>query len=160
MTDTINWDRLADRLLGIQRDMMHEKYSGNDFHAEALRRAFHFTPAGEPNDVRRVLPYDQIRVSGLTTQAQADHTRDGHTVMDRLNREAAEKQVREMRAEMARVYLEARKDVAEAIRSRCNERTVPAKFRREGVLLAADWIDPAVPKDQYGNITHAEESAA
>lgn len=163
MSDAINWDRLADRLLDIQRKMMHEEnWQGPDFHAEALRRAFRYTAAGQPNEVQRLLPYDQIRVSGLTTQAEADHIRDGHTIMDRLNRETAEKHVAEMRAEVARVYREAAADLAKLIRARCNERTVPSRYRREGVEWAADLIDPAVPKDRLGNIVRSstEESAA
>jgi hypothetical protein len=149
----INWGRLADRMREARHQLIHlERYTGADYEAEILRRTFGFTPAGEPDAVKRVLPYEQVSVPGLMTEAEAKHIRDAHTVVDRMNREAAEKQVAEMRAEVARVYREAAHDLAELIRRKCNDRTVPAKYRREGVLLAADWIDPAVPKDRYGNL--------
>jgi hypothetical protein len=148
----IDWDRIAERMLDVQRAMVHdEQWTGPGFYAEMLRRTFEYTPAGQPDAFQRVLSYEQIRVPGLTTQAEADHTRDGHTIIDRLNRERAEQQVTEMRAEVQRVYREAGADLAKLIRSRCNERTVPSRYRREGVEWAADLIDPAVPKDRYGD---------
>lgn len=145
----IDWDNLAARMQRIQADMIHVEKTelcGNEFYAEALRRLFDYRPPdAHGND--HVSPG-----TGLTTIAYANHVRNGHTVIDRLNREAAEKQVAEMRAEVQRVYRESAADLAKYIRGRCNERSVPAKFRREGVELAADWIDPNVPKDRYGNI--------
>jgi hypothetical protein len=36
------------------------------------------------------------------------------------------------------------------IRDRCNEVSVPSRYRREGVAWAADLIDPSVPKDRFG----------
>jgi hypothetical protein len=155
MPDAIDWVQIAERFGRIQAEMIHHEHSdlcGNEFYAEALRRAFYYQPARDGHGPERISPR-----TGLTTIAEANHLRDAHTTMDRLNREAAEKQVKEMRAEVARVYLEARTDIANIIRSRCNERSVPAKYRREGVELAADWIDPAVPKDRYGNIVKSEK---
>ena len=150
----IDWLKLAERMQRIQADMIHHKQTdlhGSEFYAEALRRTLGFQP-----------PHDHVQhetvasSTGLTTIAYADHLREGCTVIDRLDREAAEKQVAEMRAEVTRVYREARADAADHIRQRCNERSVPARYRREGVLLAADWIDPRVPKDRYGNLVRAE----
>lgn len=152
----IDWTRIADRLQNIRRVMAYEEnYRGDNFEAEAMRRCFGYVAADSsgPDGRAREVPYERLQHGqGLTTDAEAKYVRDGHTVIDRLNRERAEQQVKEMRAEVARVYLEARKDVAAAIRSRCNEYSVPSKYRREGVELAADWIDPGVPKDRYGNI--------
>lgn len=154
----IDWIKLAEQMSRIQADMIHQEHSdlcGAEFYAEALRRTFGFQP-----------PHGHVKhetvngSTGLTTVAYSDYLRDSHTIIDRLNREKAEKQIEEVRAEIQRVYLEARIDVAKAIRGRCNERSVPAKLRREGVLMAADWIDPAVPKDRYGNILSREDTAS
>lgn len=152
-TSAVNWDRIAARFLDVQRRMIHEEnWSGPDFYAENLRRTFDYRAAGEQRNGERALSYERLRDGwGLITQAEANHLRDGHTVIDRLNRERAEEQVKEMRAEVARVYREAAKDLAELIRNRCNDRTVPSRYRREGVAWAADLIDPSVPKDRYGN---------
>jgi len=77
-----------------------------------------------------VLPYGHPRSSfDLVTEAEATYLRDGHTIVDRMNRETAEKKVEEMRAEVRRVCREARKDIAELLRSRCNDRTVPSRYR-------------------------------
>jgi hypothetical protein len=55
-----------------------------------------------------------------------------------------------MRAETQRVYREAAQDLTDFLRNKCNERTVPSRYRREGVTWAADMLDPRVPKGQYG----------
>lgn len=149
----VDWDRIARRF----SDALHEIYAEPgrvaDPYAEALRRALGYVPEGEPGWTARALPYEHLwNGAGLHTDAEVKHLLDGHTVLDRLAREAAEKKVEEMRAEVARVYREARKDVADYLRARCNERTVPSRYRREGVTWAADMIDPSVPKDQYGRL--------
>lgn len=161
MTEPINWDRIAARFLDVQRRMIHEEnWSGPDFYAENLRRTFDYRAAGEQHDGERALPYEQLKDGwGLVTWAEADHLRDGHTVIDRLNQEAAEQQVKEMRAEVARVYREAATDLAGMVRGRCNDRTVPSRYRREGVAWAADMIDPSVPKDRFGNLRASEGAA-
>lgn len=152
-TGTVDWDRIARRFSDALREIYDEPGRYVDPYAEALRRALGYVPAGEPGISSRVLPYDQLDSGfGLMTKAEAHHLLEGRTVIDRMNRERVEEQVKEMRAEVARVYREARKDVADYLRARCNERTVPSRYRREGVAWAADMIDPSVPKDQYGRL--------
>ena len=140
----LDWTKLASRLNEIRAAMIHHEQAslyGDEFEAEALRRLFGFQPANPPDSPH--IPYETVSPStGLTTIAQADHNRDSHTVIDRLNREAAERERDAARAETRRVMTEARRDIAEALRNWCNERTVPSRFRREGVLLAASRIDP------------------
>ncbi len=155
--NAVDWNRLADRMVEVQRKMIHEEqWTGDGFYAEVLRRTFGHTAAGEPDAHQRTPSYERIRVPGLTTQAEADHIREGCTIIDRLNRERAEQQVKEMRAEVARVYRESAADLAQLIRDRCNERTVPSRYRREGVEWAADLIDPNVPKDRFGYVVKPE----
>lgn len=158
-TTSVDLDGLARRMAEVMVDMLHkENFHGTDQvrYAEGLRRALAYHPAGDGSG-GRALPYDSLgRGFGLTTQAEADHTRESHTIVDRLAREAAEKKVAEMRAEVARVYREARGDVADYLRSRCNERSVPSKYRREGVAWAADMLDPSVPKDLHGNLIESD----
>jgi hypothetical protein len=141
----VDWDGIASRLQHHMNQMVHvEGWSGPDFYAEALRRAFGY----QQRD-----PYDYVQQgSGLTTQQYADYVREGHTIVDRTNLQTAERQIRELRGEVTRVYRDAGADIAQMLRDRCNERTVPSRYRREGVLWAADMIDPAVPKDRYGNV--------
>lgn len=158
MSDPIDWVKIATRLQRIQADMIHHEQSslcGDEFYAEALRRTFDYQPARDGCDKEMVSPS-----TGLVTAAYSEHIRNAHTTIDRLNRESAEQQVKEMRVEVQRVYRESATDLAKYIRGRCNEVSVPSKYRREGVELAADWIDPAVPKDRYGNIVKTEQADA
>lgn len=148
MADTVDWNRLAERLQQVMADMTHRdtvtRY-GNDYYAEALRRTLGYQAADDNH--REYL----VRGEGLTTEAYAKYVYDT-SGLDRMHREQAEAQVKEMRVEVQRVYREAAKDLAAFLRTRCNERSVPSRYRREGVEWAADMIDPAVPKDQYGNL--------
>jgi hypothetical protein len=143
----IDWLRLANRLQVEITNLIHgenqPQLSGDAFYAEALRRALMFSS----NDVegQRQLPYGTVRFPGLTTQDEADYLRDSHTIIDRLNAERAREKVAAMRIELKRVYRDAARDLAKYVRDGCNERTVTAKLRREGVMLAADWIDPDNP---------------
>jgi hypothetical protein len=151
--NAVDWGRISSRFSQALHEIYKEPGRCTDAYAEALRRAFDYTAAGEQGLGGRALSYEHLGNGlGLVTQAEADFIRDGHTIIDRLNREAAEKKVEEMRAEVARVYREAAKDIAGMLRERCNDRTVPSRYRREGVAWAADLIDPAVPKDQYGRV--------
>jgi hypothetical protein len=135
-----DWSALAQRLQREMANLTHHdavKRYGDDFYAEALRRTF---GAREPHGH---IPYATISTAtGLTTVAESDWTRESHTVVDRLNAEDARRQAKEARAEAQRVMRDAARDLAKYLRGRCNERRVPARLRREGVLLAADWIDP------------------
>jgi hypothetical protein len=146
--DSVNWDRIAERLQAEMANLIHheqEKRYGNDFYAEALRRTLGFRPAD--GNFREHL----VRGDGLTTESYARHLYDT-SALDRMQRETAEQQARDARAETRRVYREAGKDFADLLRARCNEVSVPSRYRREGVAWAADLIDPTVPKDQYGNV--------
>jgi hypothetical protein len=142
---SIDWLKLAARLQDEQSKMVHHEGAqpyGNEFYAEALRRAFGYQRQDGTDG--RDLPYDTVSPStGLTTVAEADHLRESHTIVDRLNSERANEEVKRMHAEVRRVYREARRDLAKELRTWCNERSVPSRFRREGVLLAADRLNPA-----------------
>lgn len=160
----IDWDDIAAELGRIRAKMVHDEgYRAPDFEAEALRRLFGYRAANDsgPDGRQRPLPYEHINSRfGLITQADADHLRESCTIVDRMNREKAEEQVKEMRAEVRRVYREAAADLAAMIRNRCNDRTVPSRYRREGVQWAADLIDPAVPKDRYGKVVRPTDTEA
>jgi hypothetical protein len=138
---SIDWLMLARRIAEAKRLMVHgdePSLYGEEFEAEALRR-------GLGGERLERLSYDTLNPStGLTTQAEAEHTRDSHAVVDRGRAERAERELAEVREELQRVYREARVDIARALRAWCNDRTVPARLRREGVLLAADRIDSGV----------------
>ncbi len=133
-----DWIALARRLRREIATLTHDpEWYGDDFYAEALRRALRAEKAPH-------CPYESVdRATGLMTVANADHNRDSHTIIDRLNAGRAHEEAKAARDEVRRVYREARRDIAQALRDWCNERTVPAKLRREGVLLAADRICPA-----------------
>jgi hypothetical protein len=162
-TSQIDWKRIADRFQQVMWTMLNEEGRHHDatFYADALQRTLGYVAAGEPGTSGRALPYEHLdHGQGLTTEAQAKHVTDTVAYFDQVNREKAEQQVKEMREEVRRVYREAAKDLANRIRERCNERTVPSRFRREGVAWAADMIDPTVPKDQYGNLRAATSAEA
>lgn len=144
-TPLVDWDRISTRLQDVMRRMVpDEQWTGGDFYAEALRRTFGYQP---DNGQGRDYLHNDL---GLQAEAYSQYLHEGHAVIERLNREKAEQQVKELRAEMRRVRQEAGKDLADMIRERCNERTVPSKYRRDGVAWAADLIDPTVPKDRFG----------
>lgn len=146
---TVDFTRIGHRMAEEMRKMLHEEnWTGADpdRYAEALRRAL-----GHQPDTEHGRDWLQ-RGEGLTTEVYAKYLYEGSAVIDRLNLQQAEQQVKEMRAEMRRVYREAGKDLANMLRERCNERSVPSRYRREGVTWAADLIDPTVPKDRYGNV--------
>lgn len=161
MAEPIDWVALAKRISDAHVKMTHHEETGLygwEFEAEALRRAFGYS-ANDGADGQRELPYETVHFPGLITVGEHEHLRNAHTVLDRMSREAAEKRAAEDRAELRRVRLEAQQDVADAIRERCNERSVPSRYRREGVELAADWIDPRVPKDRFGDPLPREKPA-
>lgn len=148
----IDWLALARRLQDIQAQMIHhedvQRY-GDEFYAEALRRTLGFS-ANDGTDRGRVLPYETLNPStGLTTLAEADHLRDSHTIIDRHRAEAAKKEAQEAREETRRVLRDAARDLAKLIRDWTNNRTVPSVYRREGALMAADWIDPDSPASPF-----------
>ena len=150
----VDWTALAEKLQVAQNNMIHRddvKLYGTEFYAEALRRTFGYDPH-DGSTRSRELPYDDVAPStGLTTLAHADHLRDGHTIIDRMNREAAERERDEARAETRDIVHKAAQLLSDRIREWCNERRVPSRYRREGALYAADVIDPRVRKDRFGN---------
>lgn len=155
----VDFDQIAERFSAALRDIYDEPERVADPYAEALRRALGYRAADEQRDNERALPYEHLNSGfGLTTESYHLWDVKDATALARMQAESAEERVKEMRAEVARVYREARKDLAEFLRDRCNERTVPSRYRREGVEWAADMIDPAVPKDQYGHL--AERAGA
>lgn len=141
----VDWVALAQRMNKVRTEMTHHEdtgLTGLEFDAELLRRTFGYS-ANDGTDGHRKLPYETVDTStGLVTLAEADHLRDGHTALDRARREDAERRAEQAWAETRRVGLEARRDIAAALRRWCSERTVPSRYRREGVLLAADQVDP------------------
>lgn len=159
-TSSVDWDQIADRLGAVMAQMLHhdgQQLYGNAFYAEALRRTFSYEPAGEDQRSRDRLG----RGFGLQTEAYAKHLYDS-SALDRMQREKAEEQVKGMRAEVRRVYAEARKDVAEYLREKCNERTVPSRYRREGVMTTTEQT--ATPAEQAAitrrwNAAHDYEQA-
>lgn len=157
----IDWSRIADRFQQVMTTMLQEegRYHDATFYADALQRTFGYVAAGDPGTSGRALPYEHLtRGQGLTAEAATTYLLESHTLADRMGRERAEEQVKAIREEMRRVFREAGKDLADLLRERCNERTVPSRYRREGVTWAADLIDPTVPKDQFGNVREATPS--
>lgn len=62
------------------------------------------------------------------------------------------RQLHNARVENARAKSEVFHQAAEAIRRSVNDRTMPSRYRREGALTAADWIDPNNPASPYTQI--------
>ena len=140
---------------GIQEAQVHYTHNadvtlyGDEFYAAVAMRAL----GGRKLDR---LTYETVNGTlGLTTEAECAWRVEGHTVMSRLRAERAEAQVVEMRAEVRRVRRDAARDLVTYLREWCNDRRIPAKTRREGFLLAADQIDPDMPRDQYGNVVRS-----
>lgn len=124
-TAALDWTALACKLGRLQLAMRDE---GCELQAEAF--------LGE--SLRRLL---EGTGSGFVTWDEHMHVLDVNRYVDRANGEQAQRQLRHERQEYERKLAGARGVLATAIRARCNERTVPSRYRREGVLLAAEWLD-------------------
>ncbi|MEY2668493.1 MAG: hypothetical protein RJA59_1131, partial [Pseudomonadota bacterium] len=95
---------------------------GDAFYAEALRRALRYG-------------------SGLMPEAEARATIEAHTVVDRANRETAERRVAELLAEQATTRAKFAATLAEELaRLAGNANAVVGKYRREGVAQAARYV--------------------
>ncbi|WJK33153.1 hypothetical protein [Solwaraspora sp. WMMA2065] len=133
--DPTNWPALGRRLQQIQARMIHGDgepvLSGDDFYGEALRRLLTRTD------------------SGWMTRADHDRFIRAHHVFNGSAAAAARRQAREARARYAAAARTIRAELAAWLREAANERTVPSRYRRDGVLLAADWIDPATTTWPY-----------
>jgi hypothetical protein len=130
------WAELGRRFQEVQDGLIHGEgepvRSGDDFYGEALRRLL--TPDN----------------SGWMTQADHDRLIQVHHVFNGSAAETARRQAREARARYAVSGRKMRAELADWLREAgSNERVVPSRYRRDGVLLAADWIDPATPAWPY-----------
>lgn len=120
-----DWTDLGHRLGKIMAAMLHDEHSdlcGSEFTGEALRRM-----------------WDQIS-HGYITREEAGRLVDANRSVDRANGERAETQLAVERAKFAATMTEGARCYAQAIRARAA--SVPSHYRREGALLAADWIAP------------------
>lgn len=145
----VDWMKIGQR---FQEAMVHYTHHaevtlyGDEFYAAVAKRAL----GGQQSER---LTYETVsRSLGLVSVAESDWRLSGHTVMDRLRAERAEGQVKEMRAELRRVRRDAARDLVRYLRGWVNERRIPARLRREGFLMAADQIDPDIPRNQYGDV--------
>jgi hypothetical protein len=124
----IDWADAGRQLGAIMAGMMHGEGTdlhGAEFYGEALRRLF-------------------ARIGHQwVTEAHMMRVLAMNRAQDRANGEAAQATLRHYTGEYERKLADAAGVLAGAIRARCDERTVPSRYRREGVLLAADWLAPA-----------------
>jgi hypothetical protein len=119
----IDWASLGAKLSSIQADMIHAedtKLYGADFYGEALRRLLDGLIGG---------PYPRYI-------ARDEHDR----LVDRYVAEHWEAEVAKVRAEYAQLLADAYRTAGRALRRRAHN--APGRYRQEGVLLAASWLDP------------------
>lgn len=134
--DHTDWVALGRRLQNIQNTLVHHESTpryGVDYYAEALRRLL--TDPG----------------CGWISSVEHQWLLDLHTQVDRRNAQEANRRAREARARYATASRKIRAALAGWLRRVTNERTVPARYRREGVLLVADWLDPATSAAPYAS---------
>lgn len=81
------------------------------------------------------------RSSGFRTDREHVHNLNSHSVVDRMNAEAAEERAQAARVEADQIRAELAARYADALREWCNDRTVSGTYRREGVELAAQWLE-------------------
>lgn len=138
----IDWDGIGREMAEVMRKLLiDERWIGTDpdRYAEALRRTLGYT-AANPDD-RHSCDHISTRF-GLTTEADfRRHIAEGDAASD-VRAEAAERQVAEMRAEVKRVYAEARQEIADRLRVLAARQS--SKYRREGVEWAADQLAPRI----------------
>ncbi len=141
--DHTDWVVLGRLLQDIQNQLVHGDQTrryGDDYYAEALRRLL--------TDSR----------SGWMPIAEHYRLVDLHTYVDRRNLQEANRRAREARARYATASAKIRAGMAGWLGHLTNDRTVPSRYRREGVLLAADWIDPATPASPYPSLRPATDT--
>jgi len=125
-----DWDSLARRYRATVGAMLHEGRvdpSKDAFHAEALRRVF----CGSDGHV--------IPSTGLVTAVDAHRVLSASIACERQRQERLQLDLAEARAVARGVALNTARWVVEILRRRSDE--VRAKVRREGVLLAAGWVE-------------------
>ncbi|WP_229705714.1 hypothetical protein [Micromonospora sonchi] len=139
-----NWSTLGRRFQEIQATMIHgdgeAALGGDDFYGEALRRLL---TRGD---------------SGWITRAAHDRFIQAHHVFSGSAVETARRQARQARTRYAVSARGIRAELAAWLREAgSNERVVSSRYRRDGVLLAADWIDPATPAWPYTRPERSQE---
>ncbi|MEU5554286.1 hypothetical protein ABZ738_31395 [Micromonospora sp. NPDC047793] len=133
--DQTNWPEFGRRLQQIQAKLVHGDgeplLSGDDFYGEALRRLL-------------------TSGSGWMSRAEHEWHLRGLHVFNGSAAQTARRQAREARGRYAISARAIRAELAAWLREAgANERIVPSRYRRDGVLLAADWIDPATAASPY-----------
>ncbi|WP_428962979.1 hypothetical protein [Micromonospora fluostatini] len=143
--DGTDWAALGRRLQDIRAHLIYEgglhRYD-DGHHAEALRRLL-----TSPN-------------SGWISLAEHERLLDLRTGADRRNLHEANRRAREARARYVATSRAVRAELARWLRRVTNDRTVPSRYRREGVLLAADWLDPTTPTALYPTERNTDTSDA
>jgi len=120
------WVKLGRVLNRVQADMIHSEnspLSGDEFAGESLRRVL-----DRPG-------------SGFVTSEYLTRVLDANRHVDRANGEHAEALLKREREEYARKLADIRAVLARSIRARVNEVSIPSRYRREGALIVADWLE-------------------
>jgi hypothetical protein len=74
------------------------------------------------------------------TPAEQRPERATHAEAERINRENAEAALKRVQTQLDQARAAGAAQAAETLRGWCNEHTVPSRYRREGVELAADYL--------------------
>ena len=125
MTD---WTKLAYKLGRLQLAMRDEgcKLQSEEFLGESLRRLL------------------DVPGSGFVTWDDHMRTLDLNRKQDRANGERAHELLKYERDKYARTMADSAHGFAKAIRARA-EHEIPSRYRREGALIAAGWLDGGQP---------------
>lgn len=79
--------------------------------------------------------------SGFVPYREHVNTLNGHTVIDRLHLEQARREVAGLRAQQHLDRAAHAAELAGRLREANHENAVPSRYRREGVELAAQWLE-------------------
>lgn len=122
--DTVtDWLRLGRRYGEIETAMIHAEKAdlhGDEFRAEALRRLLEDRP-------------------GWVTEAEHVRVLEANRPVDRASGAKAKAELAVARAKYLAYMADATRECAKVLRHRAG--TVPQKFRREGALMAAGWLE-------------------
>jgi hypothetical protein len=155
--DKVDWAKLVRRFHSAQADIIHApggmQVFGAELEAEAMRRAIEGQTLRLSSDKDRgdvgLVPAGmaEARVELQLWSANAERDRATARYQEVINEYCSEKAV------LAR-------ELAAAVRDANNERRVPSRFRREGVEIAAGWLDSAaVYNDAHGTAKVATDDA-
>lgn len=129
----MDWGKLAAEFTRIEADMLHVEKTdlhGDDFYAEALRRVL----------ADRLEELERSYISPAEHKRKVDDAEHGSRALAQQLNDQHAKDRAEWARQIEALRSSAWQEAAAALRRSVHN--APGRYRQEGVLLAASWLDP------------------